>query len=110
MYLDNPAVPVTSRIVLENPQKLGASRNGERAGIRTLDLLIKSQLLYRLSYALPVRVFKAPAEVGGTYAGDLAGSTRKIALSRAKMHDCRSERKGDWQAVRSGVRKGGNSP
>lgn len=25
---------------------------GERAGIRTLDLLIKSQLLYRLSYAL----------------------------------------------------------
>ena len=26
---------------------------GERAGIRTLDLLIKSQLLYRLSYALP---------------------------------------------------------
>ncbi len=28
-------------------------KNGERAGIRTLDLLIKSQLLYRLSYALP---------------------------------------------------------
>jgi hypothetical protein len=26
---------------------------GERAGIRTQDLLIKSQLLYRLSYALP---------------------------------------------------------
>ena len=26
---------------------------GESAGIRTLDLLIKSQLLYRLSYALP---------------------------------------------------------
>ena len=26
--------------------------SGERAGIRTLDLLIKSQLLYRLSYAL----------------------------------------------------------
>ena len=25
---------------------------GERAGTRTLDLLIKSQLLYRLSYAL----------------------------------------------------------
>ena len=25
---------------------------GERAGIRTRDLLIKSQLLYRLSYAL----------------------------------------------------------
>ena len=27
--------------------------NGERAGVRTPDLLIKSQLLYRLSYALP---------------------------------------------------------
>jgi hypothetical protein len=27
--------------------------DGESAGIRTLDLLIKSQLLYRLSYALP---------------------------------------------------------
>jgi hypothetical protein len=26
---------------------------GERAGTRTQDLLIKSQLLYRLSYALP---------------------------------------------------------
>ncbi len=24
MYLDNPAVPLTSRIVLEDPQKLGA--------------------------------------------------------------------------------------
>jgi hypothetical protein len=29
--------------------------NGERAGTRTLDLLIKSQLLYRLSYALVTR-------------------------------------------------------
>ena len=28
---------------------------GERAGIRTQDLLIKSQLLYRLSYALQER-------------------------------------------------------
>ena len=27
---------------------------GERAGVRTLDLLIKSQLLYQLSYALPI--------------------------------------------------------
>jgi hypothetical protein len=27
--------------------------NGERAGTRTLDPLIKSQMLYRLSYALP---------------------------------------------------------
>jgi hypothetical protein len=39
---------------------------GERAGIRTLDLLIKSQLLYRLSYALPQnRGVACPAEVGG---------------------------------------------
>ena len=28
--------------------------NGDRAGIRTLDLLIKSQLLYQLSYRLSV--------------------------------------------------------
>ncbi len=34
-------------------QLLRLSEFGERAGIRTLDLLIKSQLLYRLSYALP---------------------------------------------------------
>ena len=27
--------------------------NGDRAGVRTLDLLIKSQLLYQLSYAVP---------------------------------------------------------
>ena len=32
---------------------LRLTKGGERAGIRTLDLLIKSQLLYRLSYALP---------------------------------------------------------
>lgn len=35
---------------------------GERAGVRTLDLLIKSQLLYRLSYAL--RTLKALPEGG----------------------------------------------
>ncbi len=29
-----------------------SQKRGERAGTRTLDLLIKSQLLYRLSYAL----------------------------------------------------------
>lgn len=28
---------------------------GESVGVRTRDLLIKSQLLYRLSYALPLR-------------------------------------------------------
>src|SRR5690606_17744627 len=32
--------------------RLGQGTNGERTGTRTQDLLIKSQLLYRLSYAL----------------------------------------------------------
>ena len=49
---------------------------GERAGIRTLDLLIKSQLLYRLSYALP-RGEKRPWKVRGTYAGAYFRSTEK---------------------------------
>src|SRR5690606_32319800 len=40
-------------------------RFGERAGIRTLDLLIKSQLLYRLSYAL-ARAGNPLAKCGGT--------------------------------------------
>ena len=39
--------------------------SGERAGIRTLDLLIKSQLLYRLSYALPKAALR-PRNCGGT--------------------------------------------
>lgn len=39
--------------------------NGERAGVRTPDLLIKSQLLYRLSYALP-RGANRPWKCGGT--------------------------------------------
>ena len=34
---------------------------GERAGGRTLDLLIKSQLLYRLSYTLPKQLPQAMA-------------------------------------------------
>ena len=33
----------------------GRHEIGERGGTRTLDLLIKSQLLYRLSYALVTR-------------------------------------------------------
>ena len=33
----------------------GTDDGGERAGTRTQDLLIKSQLLYRLSYALASR-------------------------------------------------------
>ena len=35
--------------------KVGGDEDGERAGTRTQDLLIKSQLLYRLSYALVTR-------------------------------------------------------
>ena len=38
---------------------------GERDGARTHDLLIKSQLLYRLSYALP-RGWNRPRNCGGT--------------------------------------------
>ncbi len=38
---------------------------GERAGVRTLDLLIKSQLLYRLSYALHAGT-QAPGNCAGT--------------------------------------------
>ena len=41
----------------------GIGRGGERAGIRTRDLLIKSQLLYRLSYALLTRAL--PKAWGG---------------------------------------------
>jgi len=40
---------------------------GESDGIRTHDLLIKSQLLYRLSYALPGAAVR-PRGVGDTYA------------------------------------------
>ncbi len=31
---------------------MGRKKYGDRAGIRTRDLLIKSQLLYQLSYAI----------------------------------------------------------
>jgi hypothetical protein len=36
----------------ENGQKNSHDGNGERAGIRTLDPVIKSHVLYQLSYAL----------------------------------------------------------
>ena len=41
--------PVEAREAIAFQNLIG----GERAGARTQDLLIKSQLLYRLSYALP---------------------------------------------------------
>ena len=40
--------------------------NGESVGVRTRDLLIKSQLLYRLSYALPRPRMSASLKVRGT--------------------------------------------
>ena len=41
---------------------------GERAGTRTQDLLIKSQLLYRLSYALEPRSKALSEHPGGRHA------------------------------------------
>ena len=38
---------------------------GERAGVRTRDPLIKSQMLYRLSYALPIALFFTARDAAG---------------------------------------------
>jgi hypothetical protein len=81
-----------SAVLVSNIRDFG----GERAGIRTLDLLIKSQLLYRLSYALP----------GG--AKTPRGSARNICRRVCRVNPenamknsfcCISPRspKGDWQ-------------
>ena len=51
--------------------------HGESVGVRTRDLLIKSQLLYRLSYALPEAERCVRLEVRGTYAGAPLRSTKK---------------------------------
>lgn len=40
---------------LKNPDKPGFV-NGDRAGIRTLDPIIKSDVLYQLSYAVNIRL------------------------------------------------------
>lgn len=74
--------------------------SGERAGIRTLDLLIKSQLLYRLSYALPYgtnRPRKCAEHTGGFRIGQhhkikflqhnfkkLASIERNLALNQCE--------------------------
>lgn len=69
---------------MENQKNLSRKHNevsGESDGIRTHDLLIKSQLLYRLSYALPLRRQMLPRlEVRGTYADALLRSTHKIEV------------------------------
>ena len=71
---------------------------GERAGIRTLDLLIKSQLLYRLSYALPCgtnRPRKCAEHTGGLQIGQhhkikfLQHKFKKIAQLTEILHQPR---------------------
>ncbi len=66
-----------------SPENCGIDEaDGESDGIRTHDLLIKSQLLYRLSYALPLRRQRLPRlEVRGTYADALLWSTHKIVVA-----------------------------
>ena len=54
--------------------------HGESVGVRTRDLLIKSQLLYRLSYALPDARRFTRLEVRGTYAGAPSWSTKKSSF------------------------------
>jgi hypothetical protein len=56
---------------------------GERAGIRTLDLLIKSQLLYRLSYALPWAGKTAPEIAAEHRETGVAGQPEKHRAGRS---------------------------
>ena len=56
----NKTVKVELFVNLRRARQLrGCFETGERAGTRTLDLLIKSQLLYHLSYALFSRTKEA---------------------------------------------------
>jgi hypothetical protein len=57
--------------------------SGERAGIRTLDPLIKSQLLYQLSYALDGRGLKASGRRGQPEKGGLRRFFAAKGLGRA---------------------------
>ena len=61
-------------------------KSGERAGIRTLDLLIKSQLLYRLSYALPSGAKGAPRKCAEHRQDDLPGQPRKWGGKQLLLH------------------------
>ena len=81
---------------------------GERAGIRTLDLLIKSQLLYRLSYALPWGEGRL-SKVRGTYARAIERSTEKWKVLCLSCGFKSRMRKGDWHLRLSGARKAHNS-
>ena len=47
------------------PPQAAPEKIGERGGARTRDLLIKSQLLYRLSYALALGRIATIEERGG---------------------------------------------
>ena len=65
---------------------------GERAGIRTLDLLIKSQLLYRLSYALPTGR-EPPSKVRR----NIGRVHIPVNLKRIETAPEPGPRKGDWR-------------
>ena len=59
---------------------------GERAGARTLDLLIKSQLLYQLSYALPKGICSAPKVARNIGMGTGAVNLKKGAFASHPEH------------------------
>lgn len=68
---------------------MGGHFIGEPAGIRTRDLLIKSQLLYRLSYRLPKRPLRG-ARKGGTAISVQAARLPRTAgrdISRVSRRD-----------------------
>ena len=86
---------------------------GESVGVRTRDLLIKSQLLYQLSYALPLRGCDHPGwkwaeHRQATHAGQpkfCLLQTFGTFLAGAKTNVLRAEtdflgaQKGDWQSL-----------
>ena len=85
------ATQYNSRKNQQYVEKLG----GESAGVRTLDLLIKSQLLYRLSYALPCEAVKHSLESGR----NIGRVLRKVNPEKSCFNDnfqIFHTRKGDW--------------
>ncbi len=79
---------------------VGGEGNGESAGIRTLDLLIKSQLLYRLSYAL-THSFAVRLALPFESARNIFTSLRAVNPKNSKIVQFNRfsivTRKGDWQ-------------
>jgi hypothetical protein len=67
-----------------------AAAYGERAGIRTLDLLIKSQLLYRLSYALGP--FKVRRNIGRDQEAVNLKAAGAAALPAANVPESRNKK------------------